>query len=228
MKYKAVVFDLFGTLVGGYSRGDYDRTMSRMAAVLSLPREVFARMWNDIGRRRTKDYLPTPQAAIEHISRGLGVQPGPGAVGEAAEMRLDFLRRCLAARRDAVGTVAHLREAGCKIGLISNCSPEVPGLWREVPLAPLVDVALFSSDELLRKPDARIYLRACERLGVEPQDCLYVGDGADGELPGASQVGMRAIRVHVEKEDYFGDDAAEEWQGPAIPALKELLSHVGS
>jgi putative hydrolase of the HAD superfamily len=228
MKYKAVVFDLFGTLVGGYSRGDYDRTISHMAEVLSLPRDAFARMWRETGRVRTKDHLATPRAAIEHISRNLGGPLEPRAVGEAAEMRLDFLRRCLTVRRDAVETVAHLREAALKIGLISNCSPEVPGLWREVPLAPLVDVALFSSDEGLRKPDARIYLLACERLGVEPRNCLYVGDGADGELPGASQVGMRALRVQVEKEDYFGDDSAEKWQGPAIPALKELMSHVGS
>lgn len=228
MKYQAVIFDLFGTVAGGYSRGDYDDTVSRMAAAVRLPRDAFARLWRETGRSRTKDYLATPQAAIEHISRDLGDRPEPGAIDEAAELRLDFLRRCLAPRRKAVETFTRVKEMGARIGLISNCSPEVPGLWREVPLAPLVDVALFSSDERLRKPDTPIYLLACERLGVEPQDCLYVGDGADRELVGATRVGMQAVRIEVEKEDYYGDDSAAEWEGAVILELPDVLGLLGA
>lgn len=223
MKYKAVIFDLFGTVVVGYSRGDYDDMVSGMAAAVRVDHDAFARLWRETSRSRTKDHLATPDAAIEHICRAVGVEPGPEAVAEAAAMRLDFLRRCLEVRRDAVETLASLREKGLKIGLISNCSPEAPGLWPEVPLAPLVDVALFSSDEEITKPDARIYLLACERLEVEPQHCLFVGDGAGGELPGATRIGMDAVRIQVEKEDYYGDDWADEWEGPIISELPGVL-----
>lgn len=40
------------------------------------------------------------------------------------------------------------------------------------------------------KPDPAIYLLACRRLGVAPEDCVFVGDGGDRELEGAAAVGM--------------------------------------
>jgi putative hydrolase of the HAD superfamily len=45
--------------------------------------------------------------------------------------------------------------------------------------------------------DPRIYEIACERLGVEAGDCLFVGDGANDELPGAERVGMAAVQLRA-------------------------------
>ena len=64
------------------------------------------------------------------------------------------------------------------MALISMCAPDTPELWRAGPLAGYVDVEVFSSEVGLRKPQPEIYLLECERLGVEPGACLYVGDGA--------------------------------------------------
>ena len=37
------------------------------------------------------------------------------------------------------------------------------------------------------KPDAEIYLRTADALGREPEDCLFVGDGANNELNGGGR-----------------------------------------
>jgi phosphoglycolate phosphatase-like HAD superfamily hydrolase len=68
----------------------------------------------------------------------------------------------------------------------------------------------------------------CEQLAVNPQACLYVGDGSSRELTGASRVGMHAVLIRVPYED--SDDAhrldAEEWQGSTVSALEDLLALV--
>ena len=112
--------------------------------------------------------------------------------------------------------------------MISNCGSLIPLIWRGTPLAPLVDAPVFSCSAGLRKPDPRIYSLACELLAVLPEDCLYVGDGGDGELTGASRAGMDAVLVHapaVDLNDGRHDDA-RSWTGPSVLALSEVLGLV--
>lgn len=223
MKYKAVIFDLFGTLTDNYPLREYERSLSQMAATLSVPHHGFARLWRETVNERMTGSLATVEANIKHVCRVLGGRSEAAGISTAIRIRTDFVRRVLKVRPDAVETLAHLKKAGHKIGLISNCSSEVPVLWPELPVAPLVEVAIFSCQVGLMKPDVRIYQLACQRLAVNPQDCLYIGDGASRELPGASQVGMRPVRIHVPKEGDYVDASAEEWQGPAITSLKDVL-----
>jgi putative hydrolase of the HAD superfamily len=37
------------------------------------------------------------------------------------------------------------------------------------------------------KPDPRIFQLACKRLGLQPEDCLYVGDGGSNEFTAAKE-----------------------------------------
>jgi putative hydrolase of the HAD superfamily len=63
---------------------------------------------------------------------------------------------------------------------------------------------------------------------VDPETCLYIGDGGSFELTGAQGVGMDAVCIRVPYED--GDDAhrveAEDWSGPVISSLKDVISLV--
>ena len=83
-----------------------------------------------------------------------------------------------------------LRHDGHPLALISNATSETSASWSQSPLAQRFDVAVFSCDVGLAKPDPAIYRLAAERLGVAPAECVFVGDGADGELVGAAAVGM--------------------------------------
>ncbi len=88
-----------------------------------------------------------------------------------------------------------LRARGQKVGLITVCSQEVADIWDETPFAGLFDATVFSSSVGLSKPDLEIYELACEQLDVDPADCLFVGDGANDELPGAERAGMTAVQL---------------------------------
>ncbi|MFX8844723.1 HAD family hydrolase, partial [Acinetobacter baumannii] len=44
------------------------------------------------------------------------------------------------------------------------------------------------------KPDTRLFLAACDGLGVPPERCLMVGDRIDNDIAPAKALGMTAIR----------------------------------
>jgi putative hydrolase of the HAD superfamily len=224
MKYRAVIFDLFLTLTEHLPVSDFDRALSEMAAAVEAPRGDFANLWRKTLNQRMGGAFPTVRGEIEHVCQALSVHPEPAAIDAAARIRTDFTRRELALRPEVIETLNRLRQKGYKTGVVTNCASVVPTLWAELPLAPLIDTVIFSSQERILKPDPRIYELACERLAVTPQDCLYVGDGAGGELTGASQVGMQPVRIRVAGEErYFTDTAAEQWEGLTILSLAEVL-----
>ena len=88
-----------------------------------------------------------------------------------------------------------LRAAGWRLGLVSNCTAETPELWKRTPLATRFDAVGFSCELGVAKPDPAIYLAVCSFLGVPPTECVYVGDGADSELPAAANLGMAVVRT---------------------------------
>ena len=83
-----------------------------------------------------------------------------------------------------------LRRLGQRVGVISNCSVEEVRAFDTSPLAPLADEAMWSFAVGLEKPDPSIYREACRRLGVEPAQAVFVGDGGSDELRGAAAAGL--------------------------------------
>ncbi|HEY55349.1 MAG TPA: HAD family hydrolase [Dehalococcoidia bacterium] len=224
MKYEAVIFDLFGTLVANFSVREHEGVLMEMASVLAVPLDEFIRLWIDTFHQRATGVLPTPEAEVEYICQKLGTHVDEDKVKLAAQVRTNYTVRSLTPRTGSVETLSHLKSKGLKTGLISDCSREVPALWGNTPFASLFDVTVFSCSVGMRKPDPRIYQIATEQLGVEPQDCLYIGDGSSHELTGASQVGMHPVLLRIpdeESTDVHQIDK-EDWNGPAISSLKEV------
>ena len=157
----------------------------------------------------------------------LGVEPDADAVARAVAMRVEFTRRALIPRPDALSTLAALRQNGYTLGLISDCSSEVPLLWQESAFADVFDTAIFSCSVGMKKPHPTIYQSACEQLGVVPERCLYVGDGSSDELSGALWYGMHPVLIsYPDEADVIRYDA-EVWDGARITSLTEVLSLVG-
>jgi len=102
-------------------------------------------------------------------------------------------------------------------GLAAAPRPETWEAARgEFALAPEFDAAVFSCREGVTKPDAALYLKVLEHLGVDARDALYVGDRAD-ELHGAAAVGMTPLLFEC------GDVERQEWNGRRIASLAEVL-----
>ena len=220
---RAVVFDLFGTLVYEFPRADWDAWLETVAAVLEADRDAFRGAWTATAIERQTGRLGDIEENIRTVAARAGAWPSDAQVTEAREARSEMYRRWFVPRPGAVEVLADLRAAAYPIALISMCAPDTPGMWRSSPLAGSVDVEVFSSEVALRKPEAAIYLRACEGLGVQGSECLYVGDGSYRELSGAAQVGMRAVLIRDpdESAEMLRPDA-EDWDGETITSLLEV------
>lgn len=230
MKYKAVIFDLFGTLIKNYSIQEHEAVLRQMASILSAPSEGFVRLWYGTFNERCTGVLKTPGDNIDYVCRKLGVPVEDSQVTLAARTRFELTARTMIPVPESVAMLSHLKSEGYKIGLITDCSAEVPTIWQDTPLAPLFDVTVFSCLVGMKKPDPRIYYLATERLVVKPQSCLYIGDGSSQELTGAAAVGMHPVLIRFRDEDNEGihrvDAETEAWDGPVISSLKEVLTLV--
>ena len=147
----------------------------------------------------------------------------PGADVLAAHWDRHFAD-CTQASAGLLSTIGVLEQAGIRLGVVTNGQTdrqrrkiEALGLRRHL-------TALLISEELgIEKPDARIFRAAAAALGVDPAECMFVGDNPEKDVLGASAVGMRAVWIRV----------ALRWpQGVALPresvgSLPELLQLPG-
>jgi len=228
MSYSAVIFDLFGTLVDDFA-SSVGQMHAELAVALEVPYEPFMQLWRQTSHMRTIGVFQTVETSIEHVCGVMGVQVGAEQMTKAVEIRLRHIRRMIEPRPDAVATLARLKNQDYKIGLISNCSIEIPILWQETAFANLVATPIFSCRERLKKPDPHIYHLACERLGVMPEHCLYIADGEDYELTAAAKVGLHPVLLRTSSQETRGElhQETREWQGPTIAGLPEVLQLVG-
>lgn len=225
MTFQAVIFDLFGTIVDGFAASSAGY-QERFAVALDVPNEQLAQQWRQLTDRRTLGEFQTVEESIEHVCRLVGATVTTEQMRKAVEIRLSLTRQALTPRPDAIATFEQLKRHGLKIGLLSNCSIEIPLVWPETAFSKWFDATVFSSRERIKKPAAEIYHLACERIGVAPDASLYIADGENFELTAAAQIGMHPVLIRSSQVHGEARREAAEWQGDAIPQLSDVLTLV--
>jgi putative hydrolase of the HAD superfamily len=89
-----------------------------------------------------------------------------------------------------VEAVRRTRAAGVPTGLISNSWGRTT--YDEQLIEELFDAAVISGDVGLHKPEPEIFRMGAERIGVPPEDCVFVDDLREN-CEGAAAVGMTPI-----------------------------------
>ena len=226
MKFKTIIFDLFGTLVDDFV-SSVGQMHQEMAAALDVPYEPFMQVWRQTSEMRIIGAFETVEANIKYVCNAMNVHPGAEQIAKSVEIRMKYIRQALQPRPGATATLSQLKNQGYKLGLVSNCSIEIPILWHETAFANFIDTPIFSGRVRLRKPDPRIYHLACERLDVTPEACLYIADGEDHELAAAAKVGLHPVLVRTVTQKTSGShQEARDWQGSTISSLPEVLQLV--
>lgn len=109
---------------------------------------------------------------------------------------MDWFFQGFGERPEMVAVVKHLHGRVKLAAITNNVARDEPAQTRTsgIDLPSLFEVVIESAIEGMRKPDPRIYRLACERLGVDPTEAIFLDDlGAN--LKGAKAVGMRTIKV---------------------------------
>ena len=214
MSHRAVVFDLWQTLVP-WPAESARALYGQMADAVGAPREQFEEVW--LSGRAGRDTGPIGDS-VRWVFDQLGLDADPQVI---IGMRRTWTRESLVPRPDAIPTLEALRARGHPLGLITVCSTDVAELWESSAFAGLFDATVFSCEVGISKPDPRIYEICCDHLDVQPGECLFVGDGANHELPGAERVGMTAVQLRAPGEELT--EPGKEWRGRYVERLGEVL-----
>ena len=96
--------------------------------------------------------------------------------------------------REGVPELLHdLHAAGLKLGLAANQPPRVIEQLDEFGIGHLFHHREVSGHHGYRKPDVRLFIRACEDLHVDVRECVMVGDRVDNDIFPARRLGMRTV-----------------------------------
>ena len=93
-----------------------------------------------------------------------------------------------------IDAVRQVKAGGLRTALLTNISRSGERLWRSLmPVDELFDVVVDSSQVGMRKPDPAIFRLTCDRLGLDPADCLFVDD-LRCNVEAATALGMTTIQ----------------------------------
>jgi len=209
MQVKAVIFDLFNTLL--LVEPDdvfYKPSLKKLHEFLvkngvSVSFEEFERVYFEVRDRlyaETAKSLEEPHfnVRVSQTLQRLGYDfdvSDPVVVG-ATEAFADEFMRYVYLYEDTVDVLQKLY-GKYKLGVVSNLSiPEI--VWKlleKFDLKRFFDVVLVSGAVNRRKPNPEIFEMALTALGVEASEAVFVGDTPSMDIRGAKNVGIKAILI---------------------------------
>ncbi len=186
MPIRAVIFDVGGVLVRtedqaprvkweerlGLERGGLSRAVfeSETSARASIGQATVADIWRSVAST-----FQLNEKEVEDLERDFWA-------GDRVDQELTTFLRSLRPRY--------------KTALLTNAWPSARLEMKKRRLVDAVDDIIVSAEEGVLKPDPRIYRIAAERLGVRPEQAVFVDDVAEN-TEGARAAGMHAVQFKL-------------------------------
>lgn len=209
-RYRAYLFDLYGTLVDIHTDEARSALWRAMAGRFAAEgagyepqalREAYHRLCA-AEESAMKSAAPGGEAEIDISAVFAGLYAEKGVVADealigrtaAAFRRLSttHLRRYAGAEE----LLRTLRRQGSLVILLSNAqrlftAPELEHL----ELTELFDGIFLSSDYGCKKPDGRFFAAPLTQFGLKPSDCLMIGNDPVCDAWGANRAGMDCVYI---------------------------------
>ncbi len=187
MQFRAVIFDFDGTVV--QSEGIHFR----------LFRKTLAKTGVKLTRKKYyTELIGTGTASI--IAKSVADAGKECDINALAEQKLSAYRAYVF--RNSLRTTPGLRtflkrlkKKGIKTAIASSGNKETMSeLLTRLNLDAWFCVLVGSQDVKNRKPDPEVFLKAAERLGVKPEECIVIEDAPLG-IEAGRRAGMRVIQL---------------------------------
>jgi putative hydrolase of the HAD superfamily len=195
-----------------------------MAEICSAPVDVFVKLYFTEAIGMGIGAFPSYHEFLKHLLGRLQVNAPEDIISLAAELPCALTKEVVTPREDALEVLTYLKNSGYKIGLISDCFYDVPGIWPDTPFDGFFHATVFSCHAGMNKANPEIFKIAMEKLGVKASECIYLADGARNELASAASLGMKAVQLLIPAERKDNSPIREDWHGPAISSLKDILN----
>ncbi len=214
---RGVLFDLHATLV---DQGDADEWLDQ--ALVEAPHPLspsersalvhfLDRIWENARVHdpdSLRDLSPAAHRSVFHrlLAEGPGIDP---SLGDAL---YDCVTKTWHAYLDSVPTMAALRAAGIKVGVLSNVGVDVRDVLEREGLLPHADAVVLSCEVGVVKPEPQIFVAALAALDLPATDVIMVGDSPKDDV-GAAMVGIRTVVLPRTRGPVHGLDVIRRMSG---------------
>ncbi|MEV5508805.1 HAD family hydrolase [Streptomyces orinoci] len=147
------------------------------------------------------------------------------ALHHAYQQRYPLLLRC---PRHVLDQIAQLREAGWRVGVVTNGLTLTQGAVLEhTGLAECLDGWCISEEANVRKPDPGIFVLAAERCGSDLTAAWMCGDSPEADVVGAQLAGLHTIWIRHGRTWPASNPPPDQTVDSVTEAL-QALRHMGS
>jgi putative hydrolase of the HAD superfamily len=186
MDIKAVVFD-YGGVICFLPPPETGRDLERLTGISFETLRELHRQYR--GGYDRGDYAATKDYYRFILSRA-GEASDDAAIERAAEAEMDGWRHI---NNETVRLMRDIKAAGFTLGILSNMPGDFLAWARNnIPVFGEVDVAVFSCEERLIKPEVAIYAKLKERVGFEYGEIVFFDDLPDN-IAAARELGIRGF-----------------------------------
>lgn len=124
---------------------------------------------------------------------------------------------------DSAGLLKELKSRGYIVGVITNGPSILQNHKMDTSgLREYCDIVVVSGDVGVHKPDPALFTYTADKLGLKPEECIYVGDHPVNDIKGALDAGMNAIRMNY---GWFKDKDLRA-DVPIIENIIDVLKYV--
>lgn len=220
MRYRAILFDMDGTLVpmdtDDFAKAYLKRASMRFVPFGIDPKAVINMVWTGTGAMVRNDGSSTNKDVFWKTVDGMI----PMELKQVDEIFTDFYQNEFKEVREEAGSNSLAKEAvrlahehAELVVLATNpLFPMVAQIermsWVGLKPADFDYVSSYEEDHYC-KPNPAYYTELCERLGVSPRECLMIGNDTGEDMAAASSLGMDCYLVTdsvIEREE-------APWQG---------------
>ena len=211
MAYTDLVFDLYGTLVDIHTEED-DLVWEKTALYFGFYGAHYTGSeLRDASRaemckreaREGQSYECFPDIPFEQVltqlfrDRGVTERAEELGVNAAQLFRIASIEY-IKLYPDALEALALLRKKGYRLWLLSNAQRIFTAYeLRHLGLGEQLDGIYISSDYRCRKPDVRFYQALLEERGLNPENCLMIGNDRQTDIAGAKAAGLDTLYMHT-------------------------------
>ena len=228
MKIKAVLFDLYGTLVGfepsrfviqSQVAKKYDLFLTEAGVSKGyFLADKFMAEQNAVNPIRSMSIVEKEEFFARYEQLVLS--------GDELEIELSLCKKIfkelqnipysMVLYHDVIPTLNALRELNFKLGLISNMDKLGSEILDEFNLSSYVDVCVTSKEAKVEKPNSKIFDLALSKLNVDARSSIYIGDQILSDIEGAKNSKM--LPILIDRESSHTD-----YKGQKITDLSQLI-----
>ncbi len=200
---KAVLMDLDDTIYQyePVHQKSYEACVNLASTKYQIPAEEFKRLWK-LSRDRVHHDLHNQGAShsrLLYLQKIYESYFGCTNAEFALELEACYWNTFLASmqfRNGVIEFVSQFKSLGLKAAIVTDLTAQIQlQKWQTLNLSKYFDFLVSSEEAGVEKPNPTIFKLALEKLKVEADDVIMIGDSKSKDYQGALDMGIRAYLV---------------------------------